>query len=360
LVITADSEDGSFDFFAQTNEKADDSYDAYDLEIPHFPEGTKKLYSSVLDKELIMDSWNMDEQSSVRYLNLVFEKSDSLEEELNLSFSGTISSVYNLVLYDYGNDSDMEDLVGWSSISSGEYYPTEINSELSYFKLKVDYLYCGDSTCSAGIGETCNNCQEDCGACETVNDGGGGGGGLTTKSVSNQTVALEVNELREGVKKTLNVDSIVRFKFLNYAHTLKVASISQKRARIIISSEPIHIDINEGETKEVDVDGDSISDLEINAESITDEIILFIKAIDIERFSEVGLEELIEEPEEKISIFDKRYRESQGFSTLRIVVSIAVLFIGASIFIFGLFLLFKRNKENREENLEERYVKPGA
>jgi len=46
-------------------------------------------------------------------------------------------------------------------------------------------------------------------------------------------------------------------------HTIKVEELGEDSVTLMISSEPFNVDMNVGETKEIDVNGDGVNDLEV-------------------------------------------------------------------------------------------------
>jgi len=60
----------------------------------------------------------------------------------------------------------------------------------------------------------------------------------------------------------------VEFTYSGSTYSLKIEKIYENEVTIVIKSEPAIIEIAEGETKEVDIDGDSSNDIAVMVEQI--------------------------------------------------------------------------------------------
>jgi hypothetical protein len=116
--------------------------------------------------------------------------------------------------------------------------------------------------------------------------GGGGGGGRTSGSsgmVMSQEQQPKNETPKPGLKATdignlqynnvtVNASENESFKFLvkNKSHEAKIISITSSQVVLLISSNPLQVEINLGETKQVDTDANGLNDLAINFNSVTD------------------------------------------------------------------------------------------
>ena len=127
-----------------------------------------------------------------------------------------------------------------------------------------------------------------------VPSSGGGGGG----SSSRDTYALIV-----GDKLTVIING--------EPHTIEITEISDTSAVLTIESTTIVIEINEGETKEIDLDGDGIADMAITLDDVTELRKITITVEDLT----LREEETIEEVEEEESILAEPLERITGAVT---------------------------------------------
>ncbi|MBI4154759.1 hypothetical protein HY498_01595 [Candidatus Woesearchaeota archaeon] len=78
----------------------------------------------------------------------------------------------------------------------------------------------------------------------------------------------EISLTPQGEARLMTEDSSLRFTFKTVQHTLKIIDISKYEVEIEIRSEPIKIIMKKGDTKQADLDGDGINDLEIKLNTI--------------------------------------------------------------------------------------------
>jgi hypothetical protein len=149
---------------------------------------------------------------------------------------------------------------------------------------------CGDALCDSN--ESCSTCSSDCGSCQDGSNGGGSGGsGIVKYPVFYPTH----HQLEQGYKKSLRKKWRIKFKFKNKNHTLTLEDLSRHRARINVSSESIIFDLNENQTKNINLDNDEFYDLEVYLQNITGPIIydanLILKLIEEESLVDEEVEE---------------------------------------------------------------------
>ncbi|RLG12450.1 hypothetical protein DRN73_02585 [Candidatus Pacearchaeota archaeon] len=71
------------------------------------------------------------------------------------------------------------------------------------------------------------------------------------------------NEFKRGASKLMKKDDLMKFTFKNETHTIKLDNVSEEEAKIIISSNPLTVILNVGESKKVNIDNDKTYDLKI-------------------------------------------------------------------------------------------------
>jgi hypothetical protein len=109
--------------------------------------------------------------------------------------------------------------------------------------------YCGDDYCDTG--ETTSNCDDDC-------ESGGGGGAVTeyeTFFLTAEPGELEAFELNRGER--------IEFDLGNESHTIRLSGITNDEREFTITSEPIKVILEEGETAKLDLNNNNISDFSI-------------------------------------------------------------------------------------------------
>ncbi len=161
-------------FFAQTSDSSNSGFDALDVLKMSNPEESTSFFSRISSggtKDLILDSWNAESDSS-RTLNLVYNASGvSYEDTLVFSWdeNGLTDSggEYSFVLNDYGSDSSRETLVDSVDMNSESSYSVDNTVPLRYLKLETAYSY--DSSCGDGVvtspSEECDGSNLNGGSC---------------------------------------------------------------------------------------------------------------------------------------------------------------------------------------------------
>lgn len=131
------------------------------------------------------------------------------------------------------------------------------------------------NTCTA-TDDAGNSATADVGYTIKSSSGGSGGGGISGGSSFKQTIyggktgdIGTIKSSKVGVYAYRN--SNVTFSVGSSPHKAHVDEVNyqEKYVKLTISSDPITITVNEGESKLVDLDGDGIDDLEVTIESIS-------------------------------------------------------------------------------------------
>jgi hypothetical protein len=261
LVVTGEINGESTDFYLKTNEYASVGYDGYDLEVPSFPESVPTLYSILGSRNLIIDNWPSSDRDIILGINIPSNPVGQLE----LSF-GDIDDSFEINLFDCGSDDSCESIIEENTITGGATYEVANTENYRYFKLGVDYYYCGDSICSDS--ESCSSCSTDCGTCSSGGSSGGGGGGSGDDSVASGLQQLSKDEFKVGYKATLGVNQGFTFPVGSETHSLKVNSISLGMVNVTISSDPITLIMLKGTSQLVDVDADGSRDLNVTVPNV--------------------------------------------------------------------------------------------
>jgi hypothetical protein len=113
-------------------------------------------------------------------------------------------------------------------------------------------------------------------ACTNCGGGGGGGGGGSSFS----TYSISSEQAETGYTQNLKKDDIIKFSAVGENHTLKVKSLSQNSAEILIESNPVSATLSAGEEKKINLDNDEYFDLYLKLNSISsDKANITIKSI---------------------------------------------------------------------------------
>ena len=116
-------------------------------------------------------------------------------------------------------------------------------------------------------------------ACSSSSGSGGSGGGSSTTTVISAGNSVSVKESQisssRGYSAKFGQDAKINFDLMSsasnavQAHTLTVTRVGSNSATIVIASEPITLNINVGEVKKVDVDGDGVYDVSVQLNAIS-------------------------------------------------------------------------------------------
>ena len=104
---------------------------------------------------------------------------------------------------------------------------------------------------------------------EDINGGGSTGGTSSSSGASpaGQTYTFQFGE--DSVMRSMRVNDALKFQFRNEEHKVELISLSSSSVLLRISSDPIEVTVNLGETEEVDIDGDGINDMSIYLRDIS-------------------------------------------------------------------------------------------
>ncbi|MCD4666954.1 hypothetical protein K8R47_04060 [archaeon] len=108
----------------------------------------------------------------------------------------------------------------------------------------------------------------------TDTDSPGGSGGSSSSSSSttvNEGETEDIGDLTGTARVYAYVDSSVEFTASGESHSIHIDAVDYDNSQVTltISSDPVTVTINEGETELVDLDGDGVDDLEITLTSIS-------------------------------------------------------------------------------------------
>lgn len=159
--------------------------------------------------------------------------------------------------------------------------------------------------------------------------GGGGGGSSSSGTVSGGIfVNLDLTtgdgsgslSGSQGTTKSFSFDGVAK-------HTLEFTVVGTSLVTLTISSDPIKIQLNIGDTKDVDVDSNGVNDLKVTLNGITDG-----KAdVTLTKSTAVTVEEAVEEvvpsvaEEEEEVITGEEAKSSTGFIITVIVVVVVII-----------------------------------
>jgi len=143
--------------------------------------------------------------------------------------------------------------------------------------------------------------------------GGGGGGGTPTPAV-NKTITVTIPkfdidfsnvstgslEVKQGDIKTFSLNGEVK-------HSITLISVTTDSITLLITSEPITVQVKLGETKQIDINKDSINDLEIRLISIisgkANFSLIKLSGADIAGKNELGKEALFDAKVSIVNLF---------------------------------------------------------
>jgi len=220
--------------------------------------------------------------------------------------SSTVTFSYNVTDVDIANCS----LIINNAIDQTETTITEeITQTFSKSLSNADYTWnvnCTDYVGYTNSSETRTLTVSYTASC--TNCGGGGGGGGTTTPVTPQPKQFDIDfskassgtlEAKQGEIKTFSFNSQI-------THKITTSEVTATSVKLIIESEPIILILNVGETKQIDINKDNISDFKINLVSILNEKAKF-SLTKLEGAEIVAKEELEKEAlfDVKISVLDK-------------------------------------------------------
>ncbi len=101
----------------------------------------------------------------------------------------------------------------------------------------------------------------------TSGGGGGGGGGGSSSSTSSDstadTTADTSSEASESTSTALSIGVATSVSVGASTHTVNVSAATDAQATLTISSDPVTLTINKGETQDLDTDSDGIKDLRL-------------------------------------------------------------------------------------------------
>jgi hypothetical protein len=229
MTTSLDGETGNF--IMETSSSAGEGFDAYDVEVPEYPDTSYAQLSSVVSgKNLMLDAFgeNVD-----RTLNLIYEIGSSVNEseELSLTWDSDDFAGYEASLIDCWDDSTCSVSHTTSDMDSSELFQIAQNTySPHYFKIVLDY-------------------QEAVAADPGTTSGGGGGGGGGGVPFADANVKIDTSEININLVVGRTKDVIVNVT--NLADTEKAISLSQTNLDGVIVFDTQTISFAPGETKEV-------------------------------------------------------------------------------------------------------------
>jgi C1A family cysteine protease len=125
----------------------------------------------------------------------------------------------------------------------------------------------GTKTITCTVYDYASNSDTDSGTLAVEEDdggdgGNGGSGGDDEEQSQTYDISDDLEEDNEKTQKLAQGDS-VKFKINRSSHSLKVSRVYSDKAKLEISSDPFYVTIALNETKQVDVDNNSLDDLAI-------------------------------------------------------------------------------------------------
>ncbi len=234
--ITTEIDGEVSNFILETSSSSSAGFDAYDVEVPEYPDDSYAQLSSVVQgKNLMLDSF--DEEAD-RALNLVYNMGSAVNSSEEISFTWDSSDFdnYSATIYDYGDDPSRGSIKTYKSINDySSYTSPEAASGYNprYYQIIMTYNEPGPSptptpTPSPGNGG---------------GGGGGGGGGPSVGSIIFNPTELNFN-LVVGRTKSIAIN------ITNLADAARNISLSHSNLDGIAVFNDSTLSFAPGETRE--------------------------------------------------------------------------------------------------------------
>lgn len=232
--ISTEIDSETSNFVMETDSSATSGYDAYDVEVPNFPDQSyAQLYSVVSGKHLMLDS----SSEGYRTINLVYGLGSAVNESEAITFEwdGDDFDGLDAALWDCGasswSDCDLlkSDMEDYSSQYIGE-AASGINPR--YFKIVLSE-------------DTSTSPVDGGGGSGSGSGGGGGGGGL----IADVNVKVDLSEINLNVVTRRTKEFSVNVT--NLADFAKNVSLSQTNLEGVVVFDTRTVEVGPGETKEV-------------------------------------------------------------------------------------------------------------
>ncbi|MEK6819388.1 MAG: hypothetical protein AABY10_05655, partial [Nanoarchaeota archaeon] len=146
----------------------------------------------------------------------------------------------------------------------------------------------------------------------------------------------------QGEARLMTEDSALSFNYKGTTHTLKVIDVSSSEVEIEINSEPIRFRMKKGETREVDLDGDSINDMSVTVNTLITKKADIIVNLLTQRAKETTGER------KEVTIPSRTTRESIDVNRTLILIVIIVLIV------LVLIIYYFKNKGSGKVNFNSK------
>lgn len=282
----------------------------------YLSEGTYNWYVQTIDTGLAKSNWSSVQSFVVN--------NDSTAPNISSVSSSVTSSTATIT---WTTDESANSTVYYgtttatTSSSSSDNLVSSHSISLSSLSASTLYYY---NVSSCDYWNNCNNSVQysfTTSATPTTPSSGGGGGGSTTTTTNVTPIPEEELfdidfssessgslEVKEGEIKTFSFNSQIK-------HSITIMTLTTDSITLLITSNPITIQIKTGETKQIDINSDGINDIEIKLVSITNRVanLLFKKL----EGADIAAQEEIEEAVRKEALFDVKVRISNLFKVVK-------------------------------------------
>jgi len=236
--------------------------------------------------------------------NSVFETIDIADTSGLITASGTTALIIDPDA-DFSYETEYYITIASTTIddASGNSYAGATTTEWSFTTLDTptcptianaatynSYPTCGVATCNSGYTLTGGSCVANSSGSATINVAPQTVGlGLVDASISMDETRLVGDVDIGGINALMYINSNAQFNAIvsrtriAESHNLKVADldVGNKKIKITIYSEPIDLDLDLGQTKQVDLDKDGINDIEVTfADLVVNRAEITIKELD--------------------------------------------------------------------------------
>jgi subtilisin family serine protease len=179
-------------------------------------------------------------------------------------------------------------------------------NEISYYVPHGSYswnIICFDTT--GNLGTSTKRTMTINPVSTSVSSTSSGGG---SSSPSSSKIIITENQLQKGVTNQLSIKSEISFNLNNENHSLKITNISSGIVSITIYSNPINLNLREGDIRKLDINDDDFYDIQIYIKNTTSskvyiELKEIYEKVEIKNIIESSEDNTLSEP--KKSFFNK-------------------------------------------------------
>lgn len=241
--VSLELEEGSYSIVIYA--EGDDEYGArHTAEWTVYVELDKESHDiRIYDFEIESTTLSCDRKTTIT--PYVYNFGSGREEEAEFTIVNTQLGLSSREKFELENDLSESDSI-WSNV----YDIDATNLNAGTYPLKMYAYYDGDELDDE---RTVNIVVKDC---------------ATGTATGGQSYSIDFTAT-SGKVLTLKTDDVIAFSLLNEAHTVTINNVGAASVTLTISSTPVTLSINVGETRNIDLNADGTSDLSVTLHSIT-------------------------------------------------------------------------------------------